>query len=191
MNKKPLPTIGVDKYTFFKVNEDSVSGTEYGEAYNLKGTVEIAPTDSGGSDVFDADNGAYEASSYIEKLGHDITNADIPPEVDAMWRGLTRKNGVVEVGNDVKTVYFGVAWRILKSDGSYRYVRYYKGSYSFASNLGERQNRQAEVLTSKPLRQHTRRYNVILTTIIMRILMKAICRQISQEMNLKTSGLRI
>lgn len=41
MNKKPLPTIGVDKYTFFKVNEDSVSGTEYGEAYNLKGTVEI------------------------------------------------------------------------------------------------------------------------------------------------------
>ena len=43
MNKKPLPTIGVDKYTFFKVNEDSVSGTEYGEAYNLKGTVEIAP----------------------------------------------------------------------------------------------------------------------------------------------------
>ena len=76
MNKKPLPTIGVDKYTFFKVNEDSVSGTEYGEAYNLKGTVEIAPTDSGGSDVFDADNGAYEASSYIEKLGHDITNAD-------------------------------------------------------------------------------------------------------------------
>lgn len=36
---------------FFKVNEDSVSGTEYGEAYNLKGTVEIAPTDSGGSDV--------------------------------------------------------------------------------------------------------------------------------------------
>ena len=171
MNKKPLPTIGVDKYTFFKVNEDSVSGTEYGEAYNLKGTVEIAPTDSGGSDVFDADNGAYEASSYIEKLGHDITNADIPPEVDAMWRGLTRKNGVVEVGNDVKTVYFGVAWRILKS--------------------GERQSRQAEVSTSKPLRQHTRRYNVILTTIIMRILMKAICRQISQEMNLKTSGLRI
>lgn len=136
MNKKPLPTIGVDKYTFFKVNEDSVSGTEYGEAYNLKGTVEIAPTDSGGSDVFDADNGAYEASSYIEKLRHDITNADIPPEVDAMWRGLTRKNGVVEVGNDVKTVYFGVAWRILKSDGSYRYVRYYKGSYSFASNVG-------------------------------------------------------
>ena len=136
IKKKPLPTIGVDKYTFFKVLTDTAEGATYDAPYNLKGTVEIAPTDSSGSDVFDADNGAYETSSYIEKLGHDITNADIPPEVDAMWRGLERKNGLVEVSNDLKTVYFGVAWRILKSDGSYRYVRYYKGSYSFASNVG-------------------------------------------------------
>lgn len=135
-NRKPLPTIGVDKYTFFPLTEDTAEGATYGEAYSLKGTVEISPTDSGGSDVFDADNGAYETSSYIEKLGHEITNADIPPEVDAMWRGLERKNGLVTVGNDTKTVYFAVAWRILKSDGTYRYVRYLKGSYSFASNVG-------------------------------------------------------
>lgn len=135
-NKKPLPTIGVDRYTFFNVISDTAEGTEYGEAYALKGTVEISPTDTGGADTFDADNGPYETSNYIEKLGHDITNADIPPEVDAMWRGIERKNGLVEVNNDIKTVYFGVAWRILKSDGSYRYVRYYKGSYSFASNVG-------------------------------------------------------
>ena len=134
--KKPLPTIGVDKYTFFNIVSDDDQGTVYGTGVHLKGIVEIAPTDAGGSDTFDADNGAYETASYIEKLGHEITNADIPPEVDAMWRGLELKNGVVEVGNDTATVYFGVAWRILKSDGSYRYVRYYKGSYSFASNVG-------------------------------------------------------
>ena len=136
--KKPLPTIGVDKYTFFNVISDTAEGTEYGEAYSLSGTVEIAPTDTGGADVFDADNGAYETTSYIENIGHEITNADIPPEVDALWRGLERKNGVVEIGDAVSTVYFGVAWRILKSDGTYRYVRYYKGSYSFASNTGGR-----------------------------------------------------
>lgn len=134
--KKPLPTIGVDKYTFFNVISDDTDGTVYGDGVNLKGIVEIAPTDAGGSDTFDADNGAYETTSYIEKLGHEITNADIPPEVDAAWRGISLKKGVVEVGNDTATVYFGVAWRILKSDGSYRYVRYYKGSYSFASNVG-------------------------------------------------------
>lgn len=136
MNKKPLPTIGVDKYTFFKVTEDNAEGTTYGEAQSLRGIVEIVPTDSGGNDVFDADNGAYETASYIENIGHDITNADIPPAVDAAWRGLEVKDGLVEVGNDFHTVYFGVAWRIMKSDGSYRYVRYYKGSYSFASNVG-------------------------------------------------------
>ena len=134
--KKPLPTIGVDKYTFFNVLTDTEEETTYGTAVSLPGTVEIAPTDAGGVDVFDADNGAYETTSYIENVGHEITNADIPPEVDAAWRGITQKNGVVEIGGDVSTVYFGVAWRILKSDGKYRYVRYYKGSYSFASNTG-------------------------------------------------------
>ena len=77
---KPLPTIGVDKYTFFPLTSDAAEGAEYGSPYSLKGTVEIAPTDEGGSDVFDADNGAYETSNYIEKIGHEITNADIPPE---------------------------------------------------------------------------------------------------------------
>lgn len=136
MNNRPLPTIGVDRYTFFKVMSDTKNATEYEEAHELLGTVEIAPTDAGGSDIFDADNGAYEVSSYIEKIGHEITNADIPPAVDAMWRGVNYENGMVEVGNKVNTVYFGVAWRILKSDGTYRYVRYYKGAYSFASNVG-------------------------------------------------------
>ncbi len=133
---RPLPTIGVDKYTFFKVLSDTSAQTEYDGGVELLGTVEIAPTDSGGATVFDADNGAYDVASYIEKIGHEITNADIPPEVDALWRGVTVNNGVVEIGNDTKTVYFGVAWRILKSDGTYRYVRYYKGAYSFASNVG-------------------------------------------------------
>ncbi len=136
MTKRPLPTIGVDKYTFFKLISDTGEGAQYGEAYELRGSVELSPKDTCGSSVFDADNGAYETASYIEKIGHEITNADIPPEVDAMWRGIERNNGVVEVGNDTKTSYFGVAWRIMKSDGSYRYVRYYKGSYSFASNVG-------------------------------------------------------
>lgn len=135
-NRKPLPTIGVDKYTFFPVEEDGADGIVYGIPVSLKGVVEIAPTDAGGNEVFNADNGAYETTPYIEKIGHEITNADIPPEVDAMWRGLTKTDGVVEVGSDTKTVYFGVAWRILKSDGTHRYFRCYKGTYSFASNVG-------------------------------------------------------
>ena len=134
--KRPLPTIGVDKYTFFPLTADTADAITYGTAVALPGTVEIAPTDTGGSDVFDADNGAYEVEAYIEKLGHDITNADIPPEVDAMWRGLTMKNGLVSVSNNAGAPKFAVAWRIMKSDGSYRYVRYLKGSYSFASNVG-------------------------------------------------------
>ena len=134
--KRPLPTIGVDKYTFFPVTADTEETLTYGTAVSLPGIVEISPTDAGGSDVFDADNGAYCSESYIEKLGHEITTADIPPEVDAMWRGIEMKDGLVRVTNTVGTKYFGVAWRILKPDNKYRYVRYLKGSYSFASNVG-------------------------------------------------------
>lgn len=133
--KKPMPTIGVDRYTFIPITSDDTT-TVYGEAEALPGLVEIAPTDAGGSDTFDADNGAYAVTSYIESIGHEITNADIPPSVEAKWRGLTLKNGGVEVGNDTKTVYFGCAWRVLKKDDTYRYFRCYKGAYSFASNVG-------------------------------------------------------
>lgn len=134
-NKKPLPTIGVDRYVFFPMTSDTAEGAVYEAAKELPGTVEISPTDNGGSVIFDADNGAYETIAYLEKMGHELTNADISPEVDAAWRGLTQSGGVVEIGGEAKAPYFGVAWRILKSDGTYRYVRYYKGKYSFASNV--------------------------------------------------------
>lgn len=134
--KKPLPTIGVDKYTFFKLVSDTAEGVSYAKPVSLAGTVQISPTDAGGADTFDADNGAYEIETYTEKIGHELESADIPPEVDALWRGLETVNGAVVVGKPTGTVYFGVAWRILKSDGTYRYAKYFKGSYSFASNLG-------------------------------------------------------
>lgn len=51
MTKKPLPTIGVDKYTFFEVESDTASGIVYGDPVHLKGLVEISPTDAGGSDI--------------------------------------------------------------------------------------------------------------------------------------------
>lgn len=134
--KKPMPRIGVDKYTIFEVKTDTAEGATYGEAVMIPGTVEIAPTDNGATDTFDADNGPYSVEDYLEKMGHEITNADIPPEVDAMMRGIERKDNGVEVGKNTKAPYFGVAWRVTKQNGSFRLVRYYKGKYGFASPVG-------------------------------------------------------
>ena len=138
-SKKPMPTIGVDMYTIFKVEDDGVTTpgkATYGAAVQIPGTVEIAPTDNGATDTFDADNGPYVVEDYIEKIGHEITNADITPEIDAMLRGLTLKDGGEEVGKVTNAPYFAVAWRVTKADGSFRLVRYYKGKYGFASSVG-------------------------------------------------------
>lgn len=142
---KPMPTIGVDKYTYCPmaldangVEQDTAAGIKYGVARTLPGTVEIAINDAFDAENFDADNMAYIVDTYIDTMGHDITNADIPPEADAAWRGLTiAENGdpFVMIGQP-KTVYFAVMWRILKANGKHRYVKYFKGTYTFASNLG-------------------------------------------------------
>lgn len=137
-NIKPKTTIGVDKYTIFLIDTSGDGDATYGDALPVPGLVEIAPTDSGSTQPFDADNVAYEIDSYIESMGHELTNADIPPEVEAVIRGLTLKDNGVEYDKDAsgKVPYCGVAWRVLKSDGHYRLVRYYKGKYAFASNVG-------------------------------------------------------
>lgn len=136
-NTKPMPTIGISNYTYFPITNEAANGQlTYGNAVSVPGLVQISPTDNGGTATFDADNGAYANVSYIETIGHEITNADIPAEVDAQWRGLTlNADGILDVG-EPKTPYFGVAWKIEKANGKFRWSRYYKGSYSFASNVG-------------------------------------------------------
>ena len=136
--RKPKTTIGVSQYTIFPVDEDASTGTTYLDAIPVPGTVEIAPTDSGNAENFDADDEPYEVDSYIESMGHELTNADIPPDVEAVIRGLDLKDNGVEYDKDTpgKAPYCGVAWKVRKSDGHFRLVRYYKGKYAFASNVG-------------------------------------------------------
>ena len=136
--RKPKTTIGVSQYTIFPVDKDASTGTTYLDAIPVPGTVEIAPTDSGNAENFDADDEPYEVDSYIESMGHELTNADIPPDVEAVIRGLDLKDNGVEYDKDTpgKAPYCGVAWKVRKSDGHFRLVRYYKGKYAFASNVG-------------------------------------------------------
>ena len=122
----PMPTLGISNYTIFKMlTDDAATGkATYDTAIPFPGTVEIAPTDNGLTDTFDADNKAYYTESYIEKLGHEITNADIPPEIDALMRGLDTVDGGIEYKGIVEAPNFGVAWEVMKPNGAARFIRY-------------------------------------------------------------------
>lgn len=139
---KPLPTMGIDMYTIFPLTKDPAEEGKatYGQAVSLPGITEIAPTDESGNAVFDADNGAYVSVPYVNNRGHELTTADIPAWAEAMLRGLSSEDGLVEVTDEVKAPYFGCAWRVMKPNGVYRLVRYYKGTYSFASAVGGQTN---------------------------------------------------
>lgn len=138
--KKPYRIMGISDYTFWKMETDDkeTKKATYGDAYALPGLVQITATDSGGTQTFDADNSPYEIDSYVEKMGHDIENADVPPQVDRIWRGLDPDAIGVTIDQNTfgKTPYFAVAWKIKLGGGNYRLVKYYKGKYGFASNIG-------------------------------------------------------
>lgn len=138
MTTKTFPKIGVDNYTMFLLKDDDMKTGQatYDEPVHIPGTVEVSLTDNGATSPFDADNKAYWIESYIEKMGHELTNADITPELDAMMRGLELVDGGLEYAGNPDPPYFAAAWMILMGDGSKRLVRYYKGKYGFASNIG-------------------------------------------------------
>jgi phi13 family phage major tail protein len=138
MNEKPLPTIGVDKFTYCKfTGYDGTSGAaQYGAAKALLGVVEVAMTDTANNAVFDADNGAYASSPYIENGGFNITQANITPEIASDWTGVDLHESGGYENNAGKTPEFAAMWRLMLSDGTYRYARNYLGTFSFPPPTG-------------------------------------------------------
>lgn len=133
---KPLPTIGVDKFTYFPLVTELTTGSVYSQGTTLPGTVSVEITDTAGTANFDADNVAYESAAYTENGGFTLTNASIPPDVAAEWRGMPRMAGAYVQRGVSRDAYFGVAWRVLISSGKHLYYKSFKGKFAFADAVG-------------------------------------------------------
>ncbi|GHU54528.1 hypothetical protein AGMMS49975_15050 [Clostridia bacterium] len=136
MGYQPLPTIGFDKYTYWNLLTDTPTGRTYGAAKSLLGNVSVEPTDTANTETFDADNVAYASFPYIENEGHTLTGADITPEVYADFTGVSLDESGGYEPDRGNTPQFAVAWRLMKSDKTFRYVRYNKGIFSTPPNVG-------------------------------------------------------
>lgn len=127
--QQPVPKIGVDELHYFPINSDSKEELDYGESVWVQGSVNIGFGFNSSVDVFDADNGAYAVTPVLGEQTVGIEGADFTTEMISEWIGADYEYGLMTF-EEVKPKYFGIAWRVKKSDGSYRYIRAYKGMFS-------------------------------------------------------------
>ncbi len=126
--QQPNPIIGVDMFTYAKLNEtsDVPGGTPtYDDPNQLPGLVSIAVARNSQTATFYADNGAYVTASQTGDTTLTVGNADVPPPILSEWLGVEYEDGMLEIGQ-INPVTMFIAYRIKKANGAYRYVRFYK-----------------------------------------------------------------
>lgn len=135
MAKKPMPKIGVDMFHYFPVVDDGKQ-TTYGEAKALPGSVNIGFSVDSSSAKFFADNGPYATGVDTGDMKLSLECADVPPAVLSEWMGAEYNGGLFEF-EQVEEKAFGVAYRIKKAGGGYRYIRLYSGQFTMPDQNGE------------------------------------------------------
>ncbi len=133
---EPMPKTGVDRLHYFKLEEDTSRSLTYGEGIEVEGLVKIGFSVQSRVETFYADNVPYTTNVSTGELMASVEGADFTPAVLSDWQGNSYENGLFTFLT-AETRYFGLAWRIQKSNGAYRYVRLYKGLFSIPNQDGQ------------------------------------------------------
>lgn len=126
--------IGLDNFHYSVVVEDSETTLVYGEMVSVPETIELnVNTNSQASTLF-ADNKPAIAYSTVGIVEVSMVKATLPNEFLAEILGSKMVGGVRHISNTQSSPYVGIAWRQMYSDGSYAYVKLYKGKFAEPEN---------------------------------------------------------
>jgi len=126
LKSKTLPKIGVDEFWFAQLDKDETGSTpEFGTSIKVPGLVNVGFNPNAQTDTFNADNGPYASAAQTGNLQLTVGLADVPPELRAIWFGQYYEDGVLEEGQ-INPIEMAIAYRVKKSDNSYRYFWLYK-----------------------------------------------------------------
>ena len=140
MAEKGLPKIGVDMYHLALVTSDvapnPATGTPGDYTHSIPehvpGTVGVSFTPEQEVAAFHADNGVYASAKGAMAVSPEHEMADVPLSILAKYFGGSYVGGiyhpVAHVDPEIAEMY-----RIKKSDGHYRYFRFYKGKANMPS----------------------------------------------------------
>lgn len=121
--------IGLDKFHFSVMYADFQDLLVYGDMVSVPETIELNVNTNSQAAVLFADNKPAIAYTTVGVVEVSITKATLPNEFLATLLGNRKVGGVRHITSDQTSPYVGIAWRQLYSDGSYAYVKLFKGKF--------------------------------------------------------------
>lgn len=122
--------VGLDNFHFAKLLLDTQTTLAYGEMTAVPDTIELnVNTNSSASTLF-ADNKPAIAYTTVGVVEVSMVKATLPNEFLTEILGNKTVGAVRHTTSAQVSPYVGIAWRQLYSDGTYAYVKLYKGKFT-------------------------------------------------------------
>lgn len=122
--------IGLSDLYAFPLKNDEKGNLAYGAPFKIAPAVSASISPSTSDDAFYADDIALISNQTISSIAVELETADIKDEIVAKLMGLEiDEKGVVHDNVNKVAPKVALAFRSLKSNGKYKYVVLYKGSF--------------------------------------------------------------
>lgn len=122
--------IGLSDLYAFPLTADTKDVLTYGAPFRVAPAVSASISPNTSDDSFYADDQALIANQTISSVSLELETADIPDNVVAKLMGLNvDEKGVVIDNIRAQAPNVALAFRSLKSNGKYKYIVLYKGSF--------------------------------------------------------------
>lgn len=127
--------IGLSDLVAFELKNDEKGNLAYGAPFKIAPAVSASISPSMSDDAFYADDIALISTNTISSIEVELETADIKDEIIARLMGIEiDENGVVHDNVNKVAPKIALAFRSLKSNGEYKYVVLYKGSFGIGED---------------------------------------------------------
>lgn len=127
--------IGLSDLHAWPLKTDEKGNLSYGAPFKIAPAVSASISPNTSDDAFYADDVALVSNQTVSSISLELETADIKDEVTAKLLGLeVDENGVVHDNVNKVAPKVAIGFRSLKSNGKYKYVVLYKGSFGIGED---------------------------------------------------------
>ena len=142
--------IGLSDLTAWVLKTDDKASLTYDAAFKVAPAVSASISPNTSDDAFYADDVALVSNQTVSSITIELETADIKDEIIAKLLGLeVDANGVVLDNSNKVAPKVALGFRSLKSNGKYKYVVLYKGSFGIGEDEYQTKEDSISFQTSK------------------------------------------